>query len=70
VAEQRAANVHVHVHDGVPEGEFVAMRQARDATLKMPALILPSVQLNMRAGQPPPAEDNGVRYLKIPLNAL
>ncbi len=68
VAEQRAANVHVH--DGIAEDEFVAMRHARDATLKMPALILPSVQVNMRAGGLPPAEDNGVRYLKIPLNAL
>lgn len=68
VGEQRAANIHVH--DGVAEGDFVAMRQARDATLKMPALILPSVQLNMRAGRLPPAEGNGVRYLKIPLNAL
>lgn len=68
VAEQRAANVHVH--EGVGEAEFVAMRQARDATLAMPQLILPSVQVNMRAGRMPPAEDNGVRYLKIPLDAL
>ena len=68
VAQQRAANVHVH--DGVAEADFVAMRRARDATLKMPTLILPSVQVNMRAGHLPPAEDNGVRYLKIPLDAV
>ena len=68
VGEQRAANVHVH--DGVTEAEFVAMRQARDATLDMPVLILPSVQVNMRAGHLPPPEDNGISYLKIPLNAL
>ena len=68
VAEQRASNVHVH--DGIGEAEFVAMRRARDATLAMPQLILPSVQVNMRAGQLPPAEDNGVRYLKIPVDAL
>jgi hypothetical protein len=58
------------VHDGVAEADFVAMRRARDATLKMPTLILPSVQVNMRAGHLPPAEDNGVRYLKIPLDVL
>lgn len=68
VAEQRAKNIHVH--DGVNEGEFVKMRTARDATLDMPTLILPSVQVNIRAGELPPAEDNGVSYLKIPLNAL
>lgn len=68
VAEQRAANIHVH--DGVTEQKFVAKRRARDATLAMPTLILPSVQVNMRAGQLPPPEDNGVRYLKIPLNVL
>lgn len=68
VSEQRAHNVHVH--EGISEDDFVAMRNARDATLGMPALILPSVQVNMRAGQLPPPEDNGVRYLKIPLNAL
>jgi glyoxylase-like metal-dependent hydrolase (beta-lactamase superfamily II) len=68
VAEERARNVHVH--EGVSEDDFVAMRSARDATLGMPTLILPSVQLNMRAGQMPPAEDNGVRYLKIPLDVL
>jgi len=68
VAEQRANNIHVH--DGVSEDEFVKMRTARDATLAMPTLILPSVQVNIRAGEMPPTEDNGVSYLKIPLNAL
>ena len=68
VAEQRAGNVHVHL--GIDEQAFVAMRSARDATLGMPALMLPSVQVNMRAGHLPPAEDNGVCYLKVPLNAL
>lgn len=65
---QRQSNVHVH--EGVTEAEFVALREARDRTLDMPRLILPSVQVNMRGGHLPPAEDNGVRYLKIPLNAL
>jgi len=68
VAEQRAANVHVH--DGIGEDEFVAMRTARDKTLAMPTLLLPSVQVNARAGHFPPPEDNGTSYLKIPLNAL
>ena len=68
VAEQRAANVHVH--DGIAEDAFVAMRRARDATLDMPVLMLPSVQVNMRAGHLPPPESNGVRYLKIPLDRL
>ncbi len=68
VAAQRAHNIHVH--DGVGEDEFVAMRTARDATLEVPTLILPSLQVNIRAGQLPPAEDDGVSYLKIPLNAL
>ena len=68
VAEQRAKNIHVH--DGVSEDEFVTMRTKRDATLEMPTLILPSVQVNIRAGELPPKEDNGVAYLKIPLNAL
>jgi len=68
VAEQRRANVHAH--DGVTEDEFVAMREARDRTLAVPRLILPSVQVNMRAGHLPPAEDNGVVYLKIPVNQL
>lgn len=68
VAEQRAHNVHIR--DGISEDAFVTMRQARDATLAMPVLILPSVQINMRAGHLPEPEDNGTRYLKIPLNAL
>ena len=68
VAEERANNIHVH--DGVDEDAFVAMREARDATLDMPRLILPSVQINMRAGRMPPAEDNGQRYMKIPIDAL
>ncbi len=68
VAEQRAKNIHVH--DGVSEDEFVKMRTERDATLEMPVLILPSVQVNIRAGEMPPKEDNGVSYLKIPINAL
>jgi glyoxylase-like metal-dependent hydrolase (beta-lactamase superfamily II) len=68
VARQRAGNIHVH--DGVSEDDFVKMRTERDATLEMPVLILPSVQVNIRAGEMPPKEDNGVSYLKIPLNAL
>jgi glyoxylase-like metal-dependent hydrolase (beta-lactamase superfamily II) len=68
VAEQKRANIHVR--SGIGEAEFVALREKRDAGLSMPVLILPSVQVNMRAGHLPPAEDNGVRYLKIPLNAL
>ena len=68
VAEERAHNVHVH--PGVTEDAFVAMREARDATLGMPRLILPSIQINMRAGHLPEPEDNGTRYLKLPLNRL
>lgn len=68
VADQRARNIHVH--DGIGEAEFVAMRTARDAQLEVPALILPSLQVNVRAGQLPPAESDGVSYLKIPLNVL
>ena len=68
VAEQRAANIHVH--DGVSEDAFVAMREQRDATLEVPTLILPSLQVNVRAGRLPPPEDDGVSYLKIPLNVL
>jgi glyoxylase-like metal-dependent hydrolase (beta-lactamase superfamily II) len=68
VGEEKAHNVHVH--EGVTEDEFVAMRTARDRTLDMPKLILPSVQVNMRAGQMPPPEDDGKRYLKIPLERL
>lgn len=66
VADQRAHNIHVR--NGISEEEFVAMRTKRDATLEMPTLILPSVQVNMRAGHLPEPEDNGTRYLKIPLN--
>ena len=68
VAEQRAKNIHVH--DGISEAQFVDMRTKRDATLAMPVLILPAVQINIRAGELPPKEDNGVSYVKIPLNAL
>ena len=68
VAEQRAHNIHVR--DGISEEEFVAMRQARDATLEVPTLILPSIQVNVRAGQLPPPDANGVSYLRIPLNTL
>jgi glyoxylase-like metal-dependent hydrolase (beta-lactamase superfamily II) len=68
VEEQRRANVHVRL--GTGEDEFVRMRTARDATLEAPALLLPSVQVNIRAGLLPAPEDNGVRYLKIPIDAL
>ena len=68
VEAERAHNVHVH--DGVSEDEFVRIRTARDAELGMRKLILPSVQVNMRAGEFPPADDNGKTYLKIPLNQL
>jgi glyoxylase-like metal-dependent hydrolase (beta-lactamase superfamily II) len=68
VAEQRAKNIHVR--DGITEEGFVAMRKARDATLEVPTLILPSIQVNVRAGQMPPADDNGIAYLRIPINAL
>jgi len=68
IGEERQRNVHVR--DGISEEAFVAMRNERDATLDMPALILPSVQINMRAGQLPAPESNGTRYLKIPLDAL
>ncbi|MEW9680721.1 MBL fold metallo-hydrolase [Pseudomonas sp. TE50-2] len=68
VAEQRANNIHIH--QGVSEDSFVQMREARDKTLDMPVLILPSVQINMRSGQFPEPEENGVSYLKIPLNKL
>ena len=68
VAEQRAKNIHVH--DGISEAQFVEMRTKRDATLDMPVLILPAVQINIRAGDMPPKEDNGIAYVKIPLNAL
>lgn len=65
VAEQRARNIHAH--EGVSEAEFVALREQRDATLAAPALLLPSIQVNIRAGRLPAAEHNGVSYLKIPL---
>jgi glyoxylase-like metal-dependent hydrolase (beta-lactamase superfamily II) len=68
VAAERADNIHVH--DGVSEEEFVAMREARDATLGMPNLILPSLQVNMRAGHVPPPESGDKFYLKLPLNAF
>ncbi len=68
VAEQRASNIHVK--DGTSREAFIKMRTERDATLAMPKLILPSVQINMRAGDMPPPEDNGVRYMKVPINAL
>jgi len=68
VAEERKKNIHVH--DGITEDEFVAKRTARDKTLAMPVLILPSIQVNIRAGALPPQEANGVSYLKIPLNKL
>ena len=65
VGEERRANIHVH--DGVSEDEFVAMREARDATLAAPKLLLPSIQVNIRAGRFPEAEENGVRFLRIPV---
>jgi glyoxylase-like metal-dependent hydrolase (beta-lactamase superfamily II) len=68
VAEERANNVHVR--DGIGEDEFVAMREARDKTLSMPKLIIPSIQVNMRGGEMPPPEDNETVYLKIPINRL
>ena len=68
VAAQRASNIHLH--DGVTEEQFVALRTGRDATLDMPTLILPAIQVNINAGKLPEPEENGVRYLKIPLDAL
>ncbi|MGQ0564551.1 MAG: MBL fold metallo-hydrolase [Gemmobacter sp.] len=68
VGAQKAANIHVGA--ARPQADFVALRQARDATLGMPRLILPSLQVNMRAGHPPAPEDNGISYLKVPLNGL
>ncbi len=68
VAKERAENIHVR--DGTSEDEFATTREKRDATLAMPVLLLPSVQVNMRAGELPPAESNGVRYLKIPVNVM
>lgn len=68
IGAERTANVHVH--EGVAEDDFVAMREARDATLGMPRLILPSIQVNMRAGHLPEPDTNGVRYLKLPVDLL
>ena len=68
VAEQRAENIHVH--EGISKAQFVEMRKKRDATLEMPVLILPAVQINIRAGHLPPKESNGTAYVKIPINAL
>jgi glyoxylase-like metal-dependent hydrolase (beta-lactamase superfamily II) len=68
VAEERAKNIHVR--EGVAEPEFVRMRTERDKTLAVPTLLMPSIQVNMRAGELPPPEDNGVSYIKIPLNRL
>ena len=68
VAEERARNIHVR--DGVSEDEFAAMRTARDATLEMPRLIIPSIQVNIRGGQLPPPDEDGKRYLKVPVNEL
>ncbi len=68
VASQRNSNIHVR--EGISEKEFIDMRTRRDATLEMPVLILPSVQINIRAGQMPPAESNGTAYIKIPINVL
>jgi glyoxylase-like metal-dependent hydrolase (beta-lactamase superfamily II) len=65
VAEEKARNVHAH--EGVSEDDFVKMRTTRDATLSAPTLLLPSIQVNMRAGKLPPAEANGVHYLKVPI---
>ena len=68
VAEQRSDNIHVR--EGTDKAAFVSLREARDKTLDMPTLILPAIQVNLRAGKLPPPEDNGVSYLKIPLNLL
>lgn len=68
VAQQRAKNIHIH--DGIDENAYVSMRKKRDATLEMPNLLLPSIQVNIRAGKLPPVETNGVAYLKIPVNLI
>jgi glyoxylase-like metal-dependent hydrolase (beta-lactamase superfamily II) len=68
VKAQRENNIHIH--DGISQQVFVSMRKARDATLSMPALLLPAVQINMRAGHLPQPESNGISYLKLPINAL
>jgi glyoxylase-like metal-dependent hydrolase (beta-lactamase superfamily II) len=68
VGEQRAHNIHVR--DGITEDQFVATREARDKTLDMPKLIIPSLQVNMRAGALPPPDESGKRFLKVPINVL
>ncbi len=68
VAEQRAGNIHIR--DGIDADSFVNMRETRDKTLSAPVLLLPSIQVNIRAGELPPPEANGTRYLKIPLDAI
>jgi len=68
VGEEKKKNIHIH--EGVSEEQFIEMRTKRDKTLEMPVLILPSIQLNIRGGHPPPAESNGKTYLKIPFNVL
>ena len=68
MGEQRRRNIHVH--EGVSEADFVALRDARDATLSAPKLLIPSVQVNIRAGHLPEPEDNGQVYLKVPVNLL
>jgi len=68
VAEQRAANIHIH--EGITEQAFVAFRDQRDSQLGMPKLILPSIQVNIRAGEMPPADDSGTVFLKLPVNVL
>jgi glyoxylase-like metal-dependent hydrolase (beta-lactamase superfamily II) len=68
VAEEKKSNIHMH--DGISEEQFIEMRTKRDATLEMPVLILPAIQVNIRAGEFPPPESNGISYLKIPVNAV
>ncbi|HSJ13609.1 MAG TPA: MBL fold metallo-hydrolase, partial [Longimicrobiales bacterium] len=68
IGEQKRSNIHLH--EGIAEEKFIEMRRERDRTLAMPTLILPAVQVNIRGGQLPPPEDNGVRYLKIPVDQL
>ena len=68
MAAQRAGNLHIR--DGISEEDFVTLREGRDAGLSMPVLMLPAVQVNMRAGHLPPPEDNGISYLKIPVNGI
>ena len=68
VAEQREKNIHIH--EGVTRDEFISFRNGRDENLGMPKLIVPSIQVNIRAGDAPPPEDNGVSYLKVPLDQL